>query len=58
MLIEPFFLPIKSFFTTLSARSANGSVGLLAKMVGLLKKRKYYRFDKNTQHPGLKNALN
>jgi hypothetical protein len=30
----------------------------LAKMVGLLKKRKYYRFDKITQYPGLKNALN
>jgi hypothetical protein len=30
----------------------------LAKMVSLLKKRKYYRFDKITQYPGLKNALN
>ena len=30
----------------------------LAKMVGLLKKRKHYRFDKITQYPGLKNALN
>jgi hypothetical protein len=56
MLIEPFFLPIKSFFTTLSARSANGSVGLLAKMGGFLKKRAHYRFDKITQYPGLKNA--
>jgi peptidoglycan/xylan/chitin deacetylase (PgdA/CDA1 family) len=30
----------------------------LAKMVGLLKKRKHYQFDKITQYPGLKNALN
>ena len=30
----------------------------LATMVGLLKKRKHYRFDKITQYPGLKNALN
>jgi len=27
-------------------------------MVGLLKKRKHYQFDKITQYPGLKNALN
>jgi len=30
----------------------------LEKMVGLLKKRKHYHFDKITQYPGLKNALN
>jgi len=30
----------------------------LEKMVGLLKKRKHYQFDKITQYPGLKNALN
>jgi peptidoglycan/xylan/chitin deacetylase (PgdA/CDA1 family) len=30
----------------------------LEKMVGLLKQRKHYRFDKITQYPGLKNALN
>jgi hypothetical protein len=30
----------------------------LEKMVGLLKKRKQYQFDKITQYPGLKNALN
>jgi len=30
----------------------------LATMVGLLKKRKHYQFDKITQYPGLKNALN
>jgi hypothetical protein len=52
------FLPIKSFFTTHSARSVNGSVALLAKMGGLLKKRAHYRFDKITQYLGLKNALN
>lgn len=30
----------------------------LATMLGLLKKRKHYRFEKITQYPGLKNALN
>jgi hypothetical protein len=52
------FLPIESIFTTLSARSANGIVGLLAKMGGFFKKRAHYGFDKVTQYLGLKNALN
>jgi hypothetical protein len=57
MLIEPFFY-LLSLFYYFFCPLTQWQCQFIGKNGGFLKKPKYYRFDKITQYPGLKNALN